>query len=312
MVLAAGIVFLACGVASADNVLSNPDFEVRTADRPARWDLYLMPQEGAYARLESPGHADSAAAVIHVPLPYPENPVNNWSQNIIGAVGGKTFAIKGYIKTQDVHEAGIWVQCWRKRPLTLLDTATTEREMPVFGTTEWQLVETTFTAPAATEFLTVRCVLRGPGTAWFDALSLSERPEAAGTDPAPEAAGAARSVVPPVPDSVDTPPPSRTATLPEGTPQAATAPAQDAQTDSALQYDLMLETNRSLVMDLDDLRQSNEALLDEVLRLRDEVGTLRAQLESYTLEETPLPAENTPELPVPPLVPAGKEWETRQ
>lgn len=290
------------------NLIGNPGFETASGDRPARWDLYLMPQDGAYARLDGPGHTDAFAASIHVPLPHPKNPVNNWSQNVIGEFGGKTLALKAYVKAQDVHEAGVWVQCWRRRPLTLLDTATTERDIPVFGTVDWQLLETTVNVPVETDFLTVRCVLKGPGTVWFDDLSLTEADESATASPTAtrnEDSPATGTQLPPPPVAAPVP----TAVAPSSLTPVATPPPPAAAPESSLPFDLMLETNQSLVLDMDELRQSNEALLDEVMRLREEVSTLRAQLAEDHVPALPLAESNTRELRVPPIVPADEVWE---
>lgn len=301
----AAIAVLAAG---EQNLIGNPGFEISSGDRPARWDLYLMPQDGAYARLDGPGHTDAFAAAIHAPLPHPKNPVNNWSQNVIGEFGGKTLALTAYVKAQDVHEAGVWVQCWRRRPLTLLDTATTERDFPVFGTVDWQLLETTVNVPAETDFLTVRCVLKGPGTVWFDDLSLMDTEGKPGANP--EAAAGVNTAAPstPAPSPPAQPsPPGVTAPAPM-LPAAAPVPSA-APHESTLPFDLMLETNQSLVVDMDELRQSNEALLDEVMRLREEVSTLREQLDQEDAPAPPLAESNTQELRVPPIVPADEVWE---
>lgn len=294
--------------AAGQNLIGNPGFEINAGDRPARWDVYLMPQEGAYARLDGPGHTDGFAASIHVPLPHPRNPVNNWSQNVIGAFGGKMLALKAYVKAHDVQEAGVWVQCWRRRPLTLLATATTEQDTPIFGTVDWQLLETMVNVPAEADFLTVRCLIKGPGTVWFDDISLRE---AEGSGEASQGvAGAASAVIESVP-APSQPAPAPAASLPTP-PPAATVPAAPAAIslqEHSLPFDLMLETNQSLVVDMDELRQSNEALLDEVMRLRGEVSTLREQLVQDEPPATPLPTPNTPELRVPPIVAADEAWE---
>ncbi|MCH7908751.1 MAG: hypothetical protein IIB38_03945, partial [Candidatus Hydrogenedentes bacterium] len=44
------------------------------------------------------------------------------------------------------------------------------------GTQDWTHVELDAEVPAGTDFIVVRCVLKGSGTAWFDAISVTEAP----------------------------------------------------------------------------------------------------------------------------------------
>jgi hypothetical protein len=173
----------------APNLLANGGFEAVIGQAPRGWDLFLMPQEGAYGRADAEQAFEGGyAAVVHVPEPQPQHPVNNWSQNIVAPVAGKTLHLSGYIRTEQATEAAIWLQCWSVQPTRVIHAATTFDDHPMYGTREWNHVEMTVQVPPGTSFVTCRCVLRGTGTAWFDDLRVviheaaNEEPPAA---PAP-------------------------------------------------------------------------------------------------------------------------------
>lgn len=275
-----GLVLLAIELPDAENLLSNPGFEVAVADRPARWDLFLMPQDGAFARLDGTARSGAYAAMIHVPLPYPKDPFNNWSQNVLGDVAGKSFRLSGYIKAQDVQDAALWAQCWRRRPLALLHTASTSETAPIYGVMDWREVETIVHVPAGTDFLTIRCVLKGAGTAWFDDLSLSPlgaaETETQPTRNAPvtaRPAGAAPSQSTPA------------EALPAAAPVAASKPDKSSHRPRA------------------ETRQQDDALLREVARLRAELEDVRAQLEAAMARPDAAASQPAPDPFVSPIVP---------
>ena len=287
-----------------ENLVGNPGFEQLIADAPAQWDAFLYPQEGAFARLDDDAHEGKYAVIIHVPVAHPDNPVNNWSQNLFGDFSGQTMRVSGYAKTVEVRDAAIWVQCWRKRPLRLLETATTGANTPLFGTRDWERIEAAFTVPEGTDFMTVRCILRGQGTVWFDDVAVGD------ASPAPaEAAGesgeAAAAVISAgaAPAQVTTAPstPATTATPAQPVTPAPVAAATPAPAAAA-------KDNARLQSAIEALRQSNEALLEEVLRLREEVTELRSRaLVEGALDPTGLLPSPRPEA-VPPLVPYGADW----
>lgn len=186
---------LICAAQGGGNLLANPGFESLQGAQPASWDLFLMPQLGSSAGLDDqmPG-SGQYAVMLHHARPYDKEPVNNWSQNILGDLGGKTLRLSGRIRTQDATEAALWIQCWT-RPGRLLSTATTSKDAPVRDTQAWTPVSVDVDVPAGTDFVVVRCVLLGTGTAWFDDLQLAEPGEAskeapADTPKAPQASSA--------------------------------------------------------------------------------------------------------------------------
>lgn len=281
----------------AVNLLSNSGFETAVADRPARWDVYLMPQDGAFARLDAVGHTGRYAAMIHVPLPYAEDPFNNWSQNVLGPVAGKSFRLSGYIKAQDAQDVALWVQCWRKQPLALLDTASTAQACPVYGTMDWTLVESLVDVPDGTDFLTVRCVMKGPGTAWFDDVALFPADDPPSTAAAPDAASPTAAVEP---EPIPAPPVVQ--------PAASAAPSIPRKAESEDSNQLR-ESNRVLRRTLDEMRQQNDALLQEVMRLRKELEEVRERVESAAGQPAPEPTPAPPKPFVSPIVPHSQNME---
>jgi hypothetical protein len=304
--------------AGAENLVGNPGFESLVADAPAQWDVFLHPQEGAFARLDYEAHAGKHAVIIHVPMAHPDNPVNNWSQNLFGDFAGKTFRVSGYAKTVEVRDAAVWVQCWRKRPLRLLDTATTGTSSPLFGTRDWERIETTFTAPLGTEFMTVRCVLRGQGTVWFDEIAVGpdtpEEPlDEASDGVAPEAPTAVEPVPSPTPAAAPAPretPPAAVVTTSPAAPSTDPAPAPpvSVRAPAAPTFEETEAAISGWRASIEEMRQSNQALLDEVRRLREELTELRSQ----ALDADAFAPEDMLSLPrpegAPPLVPYGEDW----
>lgn len=177
------------------NLLMNGGFDELTDRSPSGWDLYIG--SGTDAR----GSADPAAkegaycAMIEVDDAHPANPVMNWSQNILSDLAGKTIEVSGFIRTENASEAALWLQCWAVNPLRVVHGATTFDQSPVYGTQDWQFVAMPVRVPASTQFVTVRCVLRGRGRAWFDKVLVTivssassttvARRDEVGTPPAP-------------------------------------------------------------------------------------------------------------------------------
>ena len=170
---AISLILLFAANASAENLVANPGFEDLAGDKPARWDHFVQPMPGADAALSDSAHGGAYAVKLHIPAPYEKEPVNNWSQNIMGDFGGKTLRVSGFIRVEDAKEATIWLQLWRKKPWGVLGAASTSIDMPVYGTQDWQEVSMDVPVPEGADFVTLRCVLMGSGTAWFDDLSVT-------------------------------------------------------------------------------------------------------------------------------------------
>jgi len=283
---------------SGGNLLRNGAFEDAEGGQPLHWSVYVAPADGAFGRYEPEGGKEKGGAVLlHTPLPYPNDPLNNWSQTIEGPFSGEQLHFRGALKTQEATEAFHLIQAWRRRPGGVLQTASTRKDLPLSGTQDWRYVETTFQPPAGTDFIVVRCVLLGVGSAWFDECYLGVAPP---DTPAP----AAQKV-----ESV-------TATV--ASPPAATteAPAPDAELRLLEnQVKAMHESGNAMRSDVQRLRDSNDALRDQLEAVRRELENVRETLREAApvLPQQPVRPEMGDEarspLPAPPLVPRNVEWE---
>lgn len=169
------IVILACGAAPSVNLLSNGGFELGEGGLPADWSLFAMPHTQMKAsqpegRLDETGAFEGKRSVmLRNPESYKQEPYNNWSQQAQGVLPGKKLRLKAQVKTENATGASVWLQCWRKSPLSVLYLAETRS---LTNTQDWTPVETSFTVPADTDFAIVRCVLMGTGAAWFDNVAV--------------------------------------------------------------------------------------------------------------------------------------------
>jgi len=265
------LIAVVCTGACAENLLANPGFETLEGAVPARWHLFVMPRPGVEARLDGDAGAGQFAALLHNPTAYEEEPVNNWSQNVVADVAGKTVRLSGLIKTQDATEAALWIQAWG-RPRTLRLFATTSTSAPVYGTRDWTPVSLTADVPEGTDFLVVRCVLLGRGKAWFDGLTLEHAPAE-----------------------------SPAAGDPKVTERRTDEDGRDDVTETLIQANIFLSET------VDDLQTANETLAEELSQLDEEIAELRRHLVSPPVPGIQPP--RVPSLPAPPLVPHGVDWE---
>ncbi len=244
------LALLVATAASAESYLVNPSFdEVDARGEPKRWDLFVMPMEGAYGRLDSDAADGAYCAVLHIPTKYAEEPVNNWSQNIIHELGGKEIHVSGRIKTRDATEAALLLQCWRRNSRRPLATVTTSVEYPTYGTKDWSRVEASLTVPDGTAYLVLRCLLKGRGTAWFDDLRVDDRPygkplELTLAEPSDEESGA----------------------------------KENSRSKRATLIETLMEANEALRQSLDAITAMNKSLLRQVDSLQSKLDALKREL----------------------------------
>ncbi|HPG69953.1 MAG TPA: cell division protein ZapB [Candidatus Hydrogenedentes bacterium] len=259
--------------AGAENLLENAGFEAWHGAKAGPWKSFVMPQPGATAGRESTAHSGEWAAVLHTPQPYERDPANNWSQSVSRPLSGKRLVLSGFVKTREATEAALWLQCWRK-PSTLVDFVTSSTSGPVSGTQDWRDVSASMKIPEGTDFVVVRCVLLGCGTAWFDDMALSEVEEP--TAGLPEESG------------------------PEE--EAASVAGAEPAVDRA-RIEQLLDAQATLKQTVNELQNTNDALMEqlwllyeEVKDLRDEVGALKqAATHVEASVSSPLvPIERTP------------------
>lgn len=276
-------ILLAATAAGTGNLLVNPGFESTANGMPAGWDLFVLPMEGAEGRLDETVARSGAHSVrLSQPQPYEREPANNWSQAVWGDIAGKELLVTGHIRTDNATEAALWVQCCARKPWRMLHFVSTRSTTPLRGTHDWTEVSVRVPVPKETEYVMLRCVLLGQGTAWFDDLAVGY---------APEPLEPAREATPP-------PAPATTPARPLETP----APERGTDSERAL-----VETNRTLREMNTALTAQLVALQEEMRRLHDEVSRLRLS----GAEESAAPPATAPQWPtLPPLMPYGFNRQT--
>lgn len=243
MIALAGAVCLVAALGQDANLLSNSSFEeIAPDERPVHWSFYVKPQDGAFAEVDPLAADGTHAAMLHIPNPYAVEPANNWSQVVVADFAGKDLTLTGKIRTEAAGEAALWIQCFTKSPARVAAAATTATQHRIDGTTDWTPVEVHLTAPTPTDFVVVRCVLKGRGTAWFDDIRLEatdqNNPDLPAIEPALE--------------------------------KLPAAPPKDLG-------DLdLLELSKALNKEIADLEANNSKILERVQRLQQELDKTRA------------------------------------
>lgn len=272
------IVVILAGMGEAgENLLVNPGFDdLDLSGNPTRWDVFVMPMDGALGKVDSTSSNGSYAVMLYNPEPYRDEPSNNWSQPIIADLSGKTLHISGSIKTEDATKAALWLQCFRKNPARVLAAATTITDSPVYGTSDWTRVEATIDVPPGTDFLVMRCVLEGRGRAWFDDIEVKYL-NADETDPATASNEKSGGIE---------------------------LGRQDVRTSQAL-----LRSSEAMWEAIESLRETNDRLLLQIRSLQDDIATLRPAAQTITdLEiDAPEPSPFEPLFNGHPLVPHTRE-----
>ncbi|MBN2308273.1 MAG: hypothetical protein JXR94_04845 [Candidatus Hydrogenedentes bacterium] len=276
---AVAAVLWAAGTAPAENLLVNGGFEKLDGDIPERWSVFVAPKDGAEGRIDDIALDGRHSVLLHNPEPYEKEPANNWSQNIIEDLAGKTLYVSANIRTRDCTEAAVWLQCFRKHPWGVLRFATTSTDAPMYGTRDWTGVDMKVEVPEGTDFVVIRCVLKGRGTAWFDSLAVDD--EARGPDAAGDEAAAAD-------DRAE---------------QALASLREDRDEDAVRRA--LLDAHKAMVDTNQALRDMNEALARQVEALQAELHELRLQIAGAGAA---VPSEPKPAPQAPPLVPHGVDW----
>lgn len=323
------VVLMASVIASAamaEDFIVNPGFEEHVGDTPHQWDAYIGAGEpdggggGAVAALDHRAYEGDACVRLHTPIPYERDPANNWSQNILADLAGRTVTLSAMVRLEDATEAVVWLQCWRKQPWGVLKVARTNARKPLHGTLDWTPVEMQVDVPKGTDFLTVRCVLKGAGTAWFDevhltadaqpAASTEEKPRPVKAPAAKTEAAAPASTAPRVTMEAET------ASEPEGESfegegdwEGEDAAMRDAALSTAMELERlqeelrrMSEMNDQLENALSGASEENELLLYDMLMLQESLEEMEDRQRALLR-----PFIGDGEF-APPLVPRGEDW----
>lgn len=286
-----------------ESLLANSGFEhLDLNGEPMYWDHFVLEQTGARASVSDIAHSGGYSIMLYTPEPYDDEPFNNWSQNVTAKLAGKEVEISAHVKTDSVTEAAIWLQSWRRRPLRLIETATSSSETPIYGTHDWREVRFTATVPDTADVVVLRCVIRGTGSVWFDDVELRLKRGAPDFDV----------------EFIEGPE-ERAYTKPK------TEPAPPKEED---EVQSLVDANRALQDALNSMRKSNQSLAKELDDMRSERDKLRADLELLLRTQRDLHRQinagdlllpllqggtdstelTRPSPPTPPIVPRGYDW----
>ncbi len=287
--------FAASVSATTGELLLNPSFEELDGDKPAHWELFVEPMEGARGAVDTQASDGKLSVMLHNPARYAEEPANNWSQNVLAPLGGQTLSVTGSIKTQGADEAALWIQCYRKKPWALLEQRSSSEETSVRGDMDWTPVSMRVNVPRGTDFVVLRCVLKGKGTAWFDHLSMTAKENA----PATQDIG---QKVPSLPKSPEMP------SVPH-----IEVPTPPHIGEEGLGGGPTQVPDESMRKATESLRKTNEQLQEQIKSMKHEIDQLREQTRRIKEEVKSETSESRPETekpvlpPVPPLVPHENE-----
>lgn len=234
-----------CASPADDNLLANPGFDdLDGRGNPKKWDSFVMPMEGAYGRIDDIALSGAYSVTLHIPEPYTKDPLNNWSQNILANLGGQQLVISGNIKTEKATEAAILIQCFQKTPLRILASKTSSADTPLYGTHNWTPIKMEIDVPLDTDFLVLRCILRGRGTAWFDDTKVAKK----------------------------------SAETPKSTPASAPPETDDNEVAPPMILEDLERANAFMQEILDSLQEGNARLKTEIYDLQKELTEFRQEL----------------------------------
>ncbi len=250
--------------AHGENLLTNASFESLDGNgKPERWYSYVHEMPGAVGTVDATLADGQQSITLYTPKPYPgEDPRNNWSQNVFEDLAGVEVEASASVRSRDVDEAAILVQCWDRSRDRLIATETSAADSPIRGTQDWTLIRFRFRVPRGTDYLTFRCVLVGAGRVWFDNVGLSR-------------------VEPPPQPIEETAPPPFTAVQ---EPVVSAVPAGRAPSSVPAMppdFGALIEANSALTRALEELRDTNQSLLGEIDQLRGQIGETRTQLDEW-------------------------------
>jgi hypothetical protein len=255
----------------SDNLLRNPGFDDGDQGRPEGWAHFLAPADGAEAVWDETVHRSGKRSVmLHTENPYDQEVYNNWYQHVATVPPGRKLILSGYIRSNKVTDAAMWLQCWDESSQVLLRLVTTSLGYPICGTGDWTYVQTSVTPPPETAFVTVRCVIAGTGTAWFDDLRLAAQQE------------------------------HESDSLSKGTDEHVTSAHQEPLDELVEAHKELLEVNKKLA---DNVR----LIMEEIGRIRDDLNQLKKSIETAPPAKSDKEDYTTSQpSPVPPFRPAAR------
>jgi len=186
MAVVACIAMSVGGCGETPTLLTNGGFEPQSElqKSPADWYATEVPRTKEYVTFEWDDqvvHSGKRSVSIAIDESHPDGQViaYNWTKTVPGCQEGKSYELSGWVRTENMTgPAWIVAQCWNEAKNEMLGFATTQKDYPITGTSDWTQVGTVFTVPAGTAEVRIRAGVAAPenngGRAWFDDLSVRE------------------------------------------------------------------------------------------------------------------------------------------
>lgn len=155
-----------------ENILQNSGFEEELEGSPSYWYMAISPADNLTMSWDSEIQYNGSKSVgINNTHIYDEVVCNNWAQTIERTPIGRTVELSGWVKTIDVENVVMVIQCWDKNS-NMIGFGTTQSTTNITGTTDWQMYKASVSVPANTNRIIVRLTLTGTGQVWFDDVEL--------------------------------------------------------------------------------------------------------------------------------------------
>lgn len=173
------VVAFVVGCSTMPNLLENGNVEPQSPDEtsPADWYATQLDQTKDFVHFtwdDQVVHRGSRSISIAIDASHPDEQVHyNWTKVVPDCQPGHSYKLTGWVKTEDLQtSAWIVVQFWNKANDKMLGIASTEKDCPVTGTSDWTRVTLEFTVPEGTAEVRVRAGMSTPenrgGRVWFD------------------------------------------------------------------------------------------------------------------------------------------------
>jgi hypothetical protein len=167
------------------NLVQNGDYESPAEYQtiPIDWHATEVPDTKEYTKFawdDQIAHSGGHSVSIAIAPSHPEKQIAyNWYTVIRTCQIGKSYEMTGWVKTENLRStAWICVQCWNDNKSEMLGFATTQRDYPILGNTDWAQVRTVFTVPDGTAEVCICAGIAAPdnngGRAWFDGIGVRE------------------------------------------------------------------------------------------------------------------------------------------
>jgi hypothetical protein len=173
------------GCSTKPDLLVNGGFEPQSALQKSIGDWYAteLPRTKEFVSFEWDDqvvHTGKRSVSIAIAISHPDEVIAyNWTKAVPACQIGKSYELSGWIRTENLSDpAWIIVQFWNDAKNEMLGFATTKKDYPIMGTSDWTQVGTVFPVPAGTAEVRIRAGIAAPenrgGRVWFDDLRVHE------------------------------------------------------------------------------------------------------------------------------------------